>query len=292
MLSDIHRRVVNAKYVLERAARIQAESNEMSLSISLLLMHDAIELLMLAVLDHLKVNTNRHREFMDFWQEIKRAGLPEPPDSIPMDSLNKLRVALKHNGILPNPQTVRNLLPRTRGFFENVLNSYCQMAYAEISLTDLIPDPEVREIVAGARQKFEAGDKPSAMTDLKIALHKLENPDGKYLPKLHAPQKPSLSYEMNRAGWGTYLNQIHSFLDQCASRTNALMFGIDPIRYANFVRSGPGVAWAMTGTPYVSHWSKYDEVTSERFDELVSFLIDYALKVSEAYIPLAVRNLP
>jgi len=55
MLPDIYRRTVNAKYVLERATQIQAEGNEMSFSISLLLMHDAIELLMLAVVDHLRI---------------------------------------------------------------------------------------------------------------------------------------------------------------------------------------------------------------------------------------------
>jgi len=45
----------------------------------------------------------------------------------------------------------------------------------------------------------------------------------------------------------------------------------------------------MTGVPHVSHWSTYDEITSERFDELISFLIDYALRASEAYIPLPLR---
>jgi hypothetical protein len=46
MHQDIHRRIVNAKYVMERAASVQAERNEMSQSISVLLMHDAVELLM------------------------------------------------------------------------------------------------------------------------------------------------------------------------------------------------------------------------------------------------------
>jgi len=170
MLPDILRRIVYAKYVLERAARIQAENDEMSLSISLLLTHDAVELLMLAVLDHLKVPIKKRREFMDFWQEIKQAGHPEPPDFIPMEALNKLRVALKHNAIFPNPQTVRDLFPRARGFFENVLKSYCQLAYGGISLIDLVPNLDVRDILAGARQKFDSGDKPTAMTDLKIAF--------------------------------------------------------------------------------------------------------------------------
>jgi hypothetical protein len=290
MLPDIHRRIVNAKYVLEKAASIQAESSEMSFSISLLLMHDAIELMMLAVLDHLKVNVKNKREFLDFWSDIKQAGQPEPPDRIPMEALNKLRVGLKHNGNLPNPQNVRDLLPRTRGFFENVLGSYCQMTYEDVSLIDLISDEEVRTILKAARQKFTDGDKPAAMADLKIAFHKLDNPEGKYLPKLHAPGKPSLPSELTRVGWGNYLDQRHSFLEQCASRTNAIMFGIDPIRYARFTASGPGVQWSMTGIPYVNHWSTYQEVSLKNFDEFVSLLIDYALKVSEAYIPLTIRN--
>lgn len=287
MLPDIYRRIVNAKYVLERAAGIQSESNEMSLSISLLLMHDAIELLMLSVLDHLNAGGKKRREFMDFWSDVKQAGFSEPADFIPMESLNKLRVGLKHNGNLPNPQTVRELLPRARGFFENVLTSYCQIAYANVSLIDLISDQEARTILVRACERFKAGDKPSAMTDLKIAFHKLENPGGKHLPKLHAPKKPSLPHEMTRAGWGNYLGQVHSFLDQCASRTNALMFGIDPVRYANFVRTGPDVQWSMAGTPIVTHWGTYEEVSLDKFEDLISFLIDYALKVSVVYIPSA-----
>jgi hypothetical protein len=82
MLPDIQRRVVNAKYVLERAARLQAEAGEMSLSISLLLMHDAVELVMLAVTDHLQLG-KKAREFMSFWSDVKQAGHPAPPDSVP-----------------------------------------------------------------------------------------------------------------------------------------------------------------------------------------------------------------
>jgi len=98
MLPDIYRRIVNAKYVFERSIQAQAEANEMSFSISLLLMHEAIEMLMIAVLDHLRIAVRQRREFMDFWTEVKQADLKEPSDFIPIQSLNKFRVGLKHNG--------------------------------------------------------------------------------------------------------------------------------------------------------------------------------------------------
>ena len=92
MLPDILRRIVVAKYVLQRASKMQDEGNEVSLSISLLLMHDAVEMLMIAVLDHLKISVRPKREFTNFWSEIKQAGHPEVPDSVAMQSLNKLRL--------------------------------------------------------------------------------------------------------------------------------------------------------------------------------------------------------
>ena len=64
----------------------------MSLSVSLLLMHDAVELLMLAVLDHMQIAPKKNREFMDFWPLVRDSGRQEPPDKIPMDCLYKLRV--------------------------------------------------------------------------------------------------------------------------------------------------------------------------------------------------------
>ena len=269
MLPDIRRRIVNAKYVLEREARIQAESNEMSLSISLLLMHDAVELLMLAVLDHLQLATRKRREFMDFWSDIKQAGHAEPPDFVLMDSLNKLRVGLKHNGNLPHPQAVRDLLPRVMGFFENVLKAYCGLSYSDVSLIDLVPDQEVCSLLHDAQKMFSSGKKAEALTNLKIALHKVEHPKAKHLSLLQAPRKPSLPSEVARAGWGKYLDELDSFLRESALRTNAAMFGVDPARYGSFIRNTPIVQWSVSGKSTVVLTSTYSAVSEEDFTEMV-----------------------
>lgn len=290
MLPDIHRKIVYAKYVLERAFGIQREADDASLSVSLLLMHDAAELLMLAIVDHLQVPVNKRREFMDFWTEVKPPDYPLPPDRLAMESMNKMRVQLKHNGNLPNAREVRSLLPRVRGFFENVLKTYCDLDYAEVSLLDLVENQQVKDHVLNARQKFADSDKIGAMVELQFALHYLENPTGKRLPKLYAPPKPSVSSEMMMNGWGRYLQQLHEFLNQCASRTNALMFGIDPIRYTRFMSLGPSVQWTYSGAPIVQAWSDYQDLSVEEFEGQISFLIDYALKASESYVPSVVRN--
>ncbi|UWZ83617.1 hypothetical protein [Occallatibacter riparius] len=288
MLPDIHRKVMYAKYVLEKAITMQTDSNEMSYSISLLLIHDAAELLMLTVLDHLKITPAKKRDFLDFWTEIKPPDYATPPDKIPLDKLNRLRVALKHSGAIPNSHEVKNLTPRVRGFFENVLKMYCGTEYRDISLLDLVPNAEVRSLLVSARTKFAEGDKAQAMTDLKIALHKMENPSDQYLPFIDAPAQPNVSGDF---GLRRYLADLHAFLDQCASKINAMTIGIDPVKYAEFMKAGPGVLWSMTGQPFVSHWSvTYDHVTEERFSSFIDFLVDYALKASDVYIPRPLRS--
>ncbi len=255
----------------------------MSLSISLLLMHDAVELLMLAVLDHLQVAPKKKREFMDFWPDIKQAGHHEPPDFVAMESLNKLRVGLKHNGNLPRPQTVRDLLPRVIGFFENVLKAYCGLSCSDVSLIDLVRDREVCSLLHDAQNRFASGDKPEALRNLKIALRKVEHPEGKHLSLLQAPAKPSLPTEMARAGWGEYLDEVHSFLRESALRTNAVMLGFDPVRYASFSRNTPQIQWSSSGRITVNHSSTCTTVSEHDFTEMINFLIDYALRVNEAY---------
>jgi len=292
MLPDIYRKIVFAKYVLERSEGTARDSNDAGLSVCLLLMHDAAELLMLAVVDHLQVRVQKRREFMDFWIELQPPAHPLPPDRLAMESMNKMRVQLKHNGSLPNGQEVRNLLPRVREFFENVLKTYCDLDYAKVSLLDLVEDSKVKTHLASARHKFANADKLGAMTDLQIALHHLENPTDKLLPKLYAPRKPSLPHEISRLGWGDYLTKVHEFMQECASRTNALMFGIDPVRYARFTRLGPSVLWNVKGDlVQVQHWTQYDDLPENVFEEQVSFLIDYALKASESYISIPARRL-
>lgn len=273
---------MNAKYILERAASIQREGSEISVAVSLLLMHDAAELLMHAVIDFLALK--KKFDFMSFWVVIKEAGYPEPPDYTPMETLNKLRVSLKHHAILPRTQTVEELIPRVRGFFENVLSTFCKLDYSAVSLVDLISDQEVCVTLRNAQSKFASGDKSGGLTDLRIALHKIQQPRGKRLPFLQAPAAPRMPPEMARAGWNSYLNQLHVFFDQMASRMNAAMLDINPLDYAALLQNTPTVQFSMSGKATVIMTSTYDHVSNDDFARLLNFLIEYSLKAEEAYI--------
>lgn len=286
MYPDIYKRILNAKGVFERAESMLRKRNELDVSVALLLMHDAVELLMIAMLDHVQAPPNKKRDFLDFWPDMKKAGHNDPPDFIAMDSLNRLRVALKHSGNIPNTQSVIGLFPRTRGFFENVLSLYCGLNYSDISLMDAIPDAEVKDCIKRAREKFAAGKKTDAMIDLAIAVKKIEKPMDAHIPRLNAPERPTISSELRELGLDRYLEQLHSFLAGSATLTNALTFGYDPFEYRAFKGIMPSVLVSMGGTYQSQIWLNYDDMSQEQFDVLVSYLINHAIRLGEAYQPM------
>jgi hypothetical protein len=283
---DIYRRIVNAKSVLERAEQYLKRPSDIDVSVALLLMHDAVELLMIAVLDHVQAPANKRREFLDFWPEIKKAGRPEAPDFIPMDSLNRLRVVLKHSGNIPHPDNVRELFPRTKGFFENVLRIYCSINYDEVSLYGAIANDEVKSFIRSAREKFASGEKADAMVELAKATIALERPRDSHVPKLTAPQAPSVTRELREAGFDRYLQQVHSFLEGSAAITNAQTFGYNPFDYQAFKGVLPTVLVSLGGAYQAQLWHTYDDLSKDDFDVLVAFLVDLSLKIGEAYQPV------
>jgi hypothetical protein len=147
----------------------------------------------------------------------------------------------------------------------------------------------VRSLLHEAQVKFPS-DKAGALIDLKIALHKVQNPSAKQLPLVESPAAPHVSAEMAKAGWGQYLNQLHAFLGQLAARANASMLGVDPLRYAALLRNTPNLNWSFSGRPEIIHTSTYAHVSQATFDEMVNLLIDYAVKASEAYVPMPLKE--
>ena len=168
---DIRKRLLYSKYLLSRARTAQTDHNELGVVVSLLLMHDASELVMLAAADHLQLGAKW--SFMEFWEKGKQRGRKEPGHRIPMDQLNTLRVGFKHKGTLPHSQTVRDLTSRVEAFFEEVSKDLLGLDFSELGLADLVSDDEVRKALQEAQQALKTGDRNKAFLDVRIAFDKL-----------------------------------------------------------------------------------------------------------------------
>lgn len=149
---------------------MQYELGDLGAAVSLTLMHDAAEMLMIAVIDHLQVPTSKKRDFLDFWKELKQGGYPEPPFLPAMDQLNALRVGLKHKGNMPRPETVHDLIPRLEHFCSFVTQTYLNLDYQGLELADLVDFPEVRNTLKEAKSHFDDGKNEEAFVRLRLAF--------------------------------------------------------------------------------------------------------------------------
>jgi hypothetical protein len=172
--SDVRKRLLYAKYLLMRAESAQKEIGDIGAAVSLTLMHDGAEMLMIAVLDHLGIQpAKRNRDFLDFWKELKDADQPEPPFRTAMDRLNNLRVGFKHKGNLPSAQTVRDLMPSLQAFFEEVTSRYLNLDFGSFDLADLVDFADVQFQLKQARKHFGERQKQDAFIAVRMAYDAL-----------------------------------------------------------------------------------------------------------------------
>jgi hypothetical protein len=272
---DIRKRLLYAKYLLSRAKNAQTERNELAIAASLLLMHDASELLMLAVADHLQLGK---WEFMDFWEKVKQKGKAEPGHKMAMSQLNSLRVGLKHRGTLPHVQTVRDIAPRVDAFCEEVTKNLLEVDFAELSLADLIASDDVRNTLREAEKELISGNRQQAFLNVRLAFDKLlrliesgksvaliKKPRGIKLPR-DVPHETKLS-----------IQNLQGVVFDLVGAVNTLILGIDPVRYRFLMANTPAVSWTMSGDPYALLTHDYSNIPDETFRACFEFVVDVAL---------------
>lgn len=282
--SDTRKRVLYAKYLLSRSRNAQAEPNELGVAVSLLLMHDAVEMLMLAVTDHLQLGQNW--SFMEFWSKVKDSGRSEPPHRIPMGQLNTLRVGLKHKGLLPRPETVRDLLPRIESFCEDLTRNYLDgLVFADVSLADLITAEDTRNLVLEARQAYTAGNREEAFVALRRAFDGLYRSVSQEVPLIKEPPTIRIPTSQIPIALRDGLKTYQAAVAQSAHTLNILMMGIDPVKYRFFVRHTPHVSYSVSGIYQAVLTRTYKDAPDAVFETCFDFVIEASLRINEVFRP-------
>lgn len=292
---DIHERLLYGKYLFRRAAEMGSGGAELGIATELLLMHDATELIMLAVLDHIGAKPKAKRDFLDFYEEVGRAGHTAPRSRLLMEQLNTLRISLKHKGVLPRAQSVRKLAPRVEAFLEHIAQDYLGVSFADVCLADLIENADVRNLLKQAEGNFSHGRRTDAFISVRTAFLMLEDASRKIVPFLNAPRAPDISSILPAAttsqlrlsrDWERYLESLHTVIQQIAGMTNLLMLRVDPQKYWYFLQATPSVYRISNDKfqpgPLRRDWESVPEPV---FRSCVDFVIEYALATATLFRP-------
>jgi hypothetical protein len=155
----------------------QSQQPEPLNATSVLSLHDASELLLGAIADHLGVSLpKQHVGFMDHWKYLGPAQLPggsELPLRQRMDRVNDVRNALKHKGTLPSKTAIELTCADVGAFLEDSTLLVFGLDFAAIDMADVVPQENARTHVKAAAAAEAAGNRKEAMVELAEAFAEL-----------------------------------------------------------------------------------------------------------------------
>jgi len=164
--------LITAKALFNEAKPLIVSGNAHTCSAGLVLLQDALELIVLALLGELGVDEKKSLESKSFDEligEVKNKGI-KTPKSGTIKALNKQRVITKHYGQLAEPATVRNYYESAVVFIDSVMVQVIGKGLNEVLLTDLLPDCEAKSYVAQALTYRDEGKFLESLIEIRKAF--------------------------------------------------------------------------------------------------------------------------
>ena len=257
--------------MLARAADLQGKRSELLVAESLLVIHDASEMVMQIVYEH--HNIVPPRDFLGFWPKLSDAHLPTPPFYAEMRRLNDLRVGFKHRGTVPNPSTVRALDADVRGFCAAVCSQYLDTQFGEITLADLLEDEVARGHLKSAELLYSQDNVAEALVEIDEAFHAIWQ---------SAEENGCIFVHKIPIGGGNLpANALTTWEPKLIRSFNILLLGVDLPTYSLFCSLTPSISRSPYNNSKQVQWWHEPHATPEQFSTLLTFVIDVGLTVQQ-----------
>ena len=164
--------LITAKSIFNEAKPLIVSGNAHACSAGLILLQDALELVVLALLGERGVDEKKNLESKSFDEligELKADGI-NVPKSGSIKALNKQRVITKHYGQLAEPATVLNYYECAKTFIQSTMEQVIGKGLNEVMLTDLLPDCEAKGFLSQAITLRDSGKYLESLIEIRKAL--------------------------------------------------------------------------------------------------------------------------
>lgn len=284
------------KYLYSIAVE-QSTKPEPLCSASILTFHDSIELFLQLASEHLNIG-KAQPAFVEYWDMLSpklKTGELFQKESI--RRLNKARVALKHNGILPSKLDIEAFRASATNFFEENTTIVFDISFSEISLIDLVQCNVARqnlkeaEILIGSRQLEEAIDKIAIAFEQILSDYKgkcttqySESPFdfgqrmtfwGLSRKKIKTNER-EFHKEMERI-----IDDVRETFEAIQNALKVITMGIDYRRYSKFKMYMPHLNQTMDGKYHVvrNEWHPSIMANESETKHCIDFVIETSIKL-------------
>jgi hypothetical protein len=242
---------------------------------AVLTFHNAVELYLFLVCQHLDISVSTSIPFMRYWEEVSQLGHKGA-----MQRLNEDRKKLKHQGSFPSQRDVEDHRVAVRSFFREHTPTFFGVDFSEVSLVLLVPQQEVQDLLEEAESSLSAGELHEASEAtakaMYIVINQLEGRFSRLLrfPEFTEPQRQT-------GGVPVFVSTLRHELDAIEDALAFIYTGVDLDRYAEFERLTPGVLRAMAGNWELRWHGGRPDLEPDDVEFLIKFTVETALKVSD-----------
>jgi len=222
---------------------------------------------------------------MDYWKPLKDK---YPPDGLSqmesMRRLNKVRVGLKHSGILPSRAEIEGLRASVTNFFEeNTLIAF-GIPFGEISMVSLVSSEEARKLLQSAEKKIVGGNIEDAFPDLALAFYHIVDEHEQSQRNRFGESPYSFETHFHKLRSiplvGGSLSEIVNAIDQLCDALRILALGLDYKRYVRFSRLTPAVIRIEGGHPRLQEGERGVPRSHDDYKFCLDFVIESSLILS------------
>jgi hypothetical protein len=165
------KRLTLSRYLFQIAIQNAQSDQEVAGAACVNLLQDAIEIFLLAALDHLNVRVAARTDFPQYLDKINEATNDELPFRRRLLEINKVRVAAKHDGIPPNRKEIQGYVSDAGKFLEQACRKVLDVDFWSVSLTRLLSDNEGKELLLESEKQFDRGDYQECLTSCRKAFY-------------------------------------------------------------------------------------------------------------------------
>lgn len=283
------RRLVFIKYLFS-VGLSQSYQPEPLFGVSILSFHDSIELFLQLAAEKFNIRKT-DIAFNSYWKLLGEGLKAKLSQEESMRKLNKARVGLKHNGIIPSKTDIESFRATTTAFFDENCPVIFGVEFKDISMVDIISYEKTRVLLEEAKGCYRKGLIDDSLQKISLSFE--------YLISNYEKSKTSIFGSPFFFGESmTFLGSVHlgitreygaikKFVDEVASSIAAiqkairmLSFGIDYKKYIKFKSIIPSPQFTADGTP---HFSYGDLMTlnDEDLEYCIDFIVESALKLQE-----------
>jgi hypothetical protein len=295
------RRLAFVRYVYELAVHQSRQSGRRQIT-SILTFHDAVEMALVLGLQHHDVPLKDQR-FHQYWSELENAGATLTQRST-METLNRVRVDLKHRGIMPAPIEIEAARVHVHDFFVENIPIMFSLNLEDASLVPMVPYDEARVHL----EQAEVHIGQQAYTEIAFAFHALIEEYERRMSSVYgrspyifssvsgysvdpvrllvlqaanpAGNSRSLAGEFQQQALQQFALEVESALGTIQKGLKILSLGLDYNRYVRFLYLTPAVD--RRDGQWTHGALNRPEATLQECQDCLDFVIDAALRLQEA----------